>query len=600
MKLLLKLLAIFAIFLLIEYFYLHNLDNFLLNQIGLTQEILVLFMAICTILFIKNKRVKLISSTLILATFFLIFSIQILSLKITGDLVNIATVANAGQFMLLLNSSMVINILILASLFFVIYKIAKTLLSTKYLEVFIILLITIALYAKLINYKHSLGKIDTLMPIKGFYETINDFLKLQQTKVSKLSKDELNIAKEYNIKIDPTKKRPFQKEYIYKTSLSIKDNSGTKKPNIILFFVESLSARLLAPYNSKMDSVTPNIKDFAKNAMVVKGYYNHATPTAPALYGQNCSLYPLLRYDDFNKEANPLKHLKLNCLAHYFTKAKYNTIYLSHSKGIYSHIKENLHLWGYRDIYLWKDLLKKYIPKDKEIILGETGLSDHQMTRALVNYLKEYNSTKPFLLGISTIESHVGFEPNSIDGIKYKDGSSNTLNMIHNLDDAFKIFWNYFKTSKYAKNTIVILTGDHALYPNIDYQKVAGKNWIPSVYDELALIIYDPIHKLPKTFNTNSSSIDLAPTVINLANLPKKDKNSFLGTSLFDIKEYNNSFGISAYPDFKFYLNKNGKVVNKKIKELTDSYEDKELKKEYYSLKKMMQYIYYLQSVDRF
>ena len=597
MQLLFKLLAIFATFLFIDYLYLHNLENFLQNQIGIVQELLILLMIIAILLFIKNRKIKIVLLILFLAIYYLIFSTQILSLHITGDLINIATVANAGQFMLLLNGTMILNILLLVVLFFIIYRLSYSILDAKFLNIFIAILLIIGIYAKLINYKHSFEKVSTLMPLKGFYKTMKEFYALKKRKISKLSKYDIDVAKTFNIKIDSTKKKPFEKECIYKNTLPFETTNSIKKPNIIIFFVESLSARLLAPYNKQMKDVTPTIQDFANNSMVVKGYYNHATPTAPALYGQNCSLYPILRYDDFNTETNPLKHLKLNCMASYFKKADYKTIYLTHSRDTYSHIKENLHIWGYEKVYLWKNLLKELLPKDKDIILGETGLSDHQMTRALVNYLKQNKNNKPFFLGISTIESHVSFEPNSVDGVKYKDGSSNTLNMIYNFDDAFKSFWSYFKNSKYAKNTIVILTGDHALYPNIDYKRVAGRDWIPSVYDKLSLIIYDPTHKLPKEYKTNSSSVDLAPTLIHLANLPKKDKNSFLGTSIFDKKEYNNSFGISAYPDFKFYFDKNGTLINTKLKYLK---KDDKIKKEYNALKNMMNYTYYLQNVGRF
>ncbi len=595
MRLLVILILILTAFLTLSTILLDNLNNLPTKLIGLTQEILILFMFIILASFIKNKKIKSFIIFTFFAIFYTIYTLQTLSLYLTGDVLNIASFANATQAYLLLNSSMILKIAIALIIFWGFIKLINSSIDTKFIVRVIIFFIILGSYMELIKYKHSLGKIDTLMPIKSFYETAKNYYSFKKSKVSKLTKDDINLAKKFNIYINLNKKKPFEKDYLYKKDFPFKQIS-TKKPNIIVFYIESLSARLLEPYNKKMSSVTPNIKDFAKNSMVVKGYYNHATPTAPALYGQNCSLYPLLRYDDFNKEANPLKHLKLNCIANYFKKANYNTVYLTHSRGTYSYIKENLHLWGYQDIFLWKNLLKKYLPNDKELILGETGLSDHQMMRALVNFLKENNSSKPLFLGVSTIETHIGFEPNSTDGLKYKDGSSNTLNMIYNFDDAFKIFWDYFKNSKYYKNSIVILTADHALYPNIDYKKVAGDDWISSVYDKISLIIYDPIHKMPKNYSINASSIDLAPTLAHLANLPKSQKNSFLGTSIFDTKEYNNSFGISAYRDFNFYIDKNSSVVNVKIKYV----DDKELKKEYNSLKNIMKFVEYLQNVGRF
>jgi phosphoglycerol transferase MdoB-like AlkP superfamily enzyme len=593
MKPFFTLLSIFATFLITSYLY---IDNFSVNVIGLTQELLILFMAISLILFIKNSKIKTILTTTVLLAYYLVFITQIVSIKITGTSLNTASIANAGQFMLLLNSTMLLNIVLFTAIFIALFKLLTiTIKNITLFKNISLLIVILSSYVWLLQYKHKLGKITTFMPAKEFYEVANLFYSLGNSKAITLNKTDIKIAKEFNININLDRKKPLKRDYLYKNNFPYKQ-INSQKPNVIIFFIESLSARLLSPYNTNIKGVTPNINSFAKESMVIDGYYNHATPTAPALYGQHCSLFPLLTYNDFNKDNNPLKPLDLKCIPQYFNKANYKTVYLSHSRETYSHIEENLKLWGYKELYMWKNLLKKLLPKDKELILGETGLSDHQMMRAVVNYLKNSSNKEPFFMGISTIESHVGFEPNSVDGLKYKDGSSNTLNMIYNLDDSFGIFWNYFKRSKYYKNTIVVLTGDHALYPNVDYKKVASKDWVPSVYDKLSLIIYDPIHKHPAKFTTNSSSVDLAPTLAHLAHLAKDQENSFLGTSIFDNKEYNSSFGISAYPDFNFYISQNNRVTNKKLKE----HNSKNILQKYNSLKKLMIYSKYLQKSGNF
>ena len=121
-------------------------------------------------------------------------------------------------------------------------------------------------------------------------------------------------------------------------------------------------------------------------------------------------------------------------------------------------------------------------------------------------------------------------------------------------------------------------------------KKVAGDDWTPSVYDELSLIIYDPIHKLPKEYQVNATSVDLAPTVLHLLGIKKENKNSFMGTSLFDKRENNVSFGVSAYADFNYFYNLEGKVVNSKIEYI----KDKNDKKIFNSLINIMKYSKYL------
>src|SRR3546814_12301123 len=58
-------------------------------------------------------------------------------------------------------------------------------------------------------------------------------------------------------------------------------------------------------------------------------------------------------------------------------------------------------------------------------------------------------------------------------GEKYGDGSNHSLNTIHNLDAQFGRFYRWFARSRYADNTLLISTSDHAHYPEPSYVQVA-------------------------------------------------------------------------------------------------------------------------------
>lgn len=588
MKIILKIFTVYIILLLIN-IYAHypekNFEDIFTMNFGIFLELLILNIIILFFSFIKNKRLRITLISITLLVYYSVYILQIFSIDITGDIINLAALHNANQFMLLLNNNILLKGLIYILLFFFILKVILSTLPLSSKHNMMTILSIIILGILIFSYKKTYY-IHGILPMKNFLQVVEFYIEQRthhDNSILTLNKKDIAIAKKFNIAIDLNGTDPFEKKMIYRDSLPFKVKSRTK-PNIIVFFVESLSARLLGSYNQQMRTVTPHIDDFTKNAMVVHGYYNHATPTAPALYGQHCSLYPLFTYDDMNQLYNPLNALHLKCMPQYFKENGYHTLYFSHSRKNYSHIKDNLKIWGYQKSYLWKNFLHTYL-KNEDLILGENGLSDHQMMRGLVHYL-EQDTNQPFLIGVSTIETHMGLNPNSVDGLKYKDGNNNTLNMIYNFDDAFNIFWQYFKHSKYYQNTIVVITGDHALYPNTDYQKIAGNDWISSVYDDLSLIIYDPIHTLPKDYFVNATSVDLAPSLLHLAGIKKDTINSFMGNSIFETKEYNNSFGISAYPDFNCYLNINGKIFNQKEEHFKDS-KTKDILK---SLKRIIKY----------
>ena len=220
--------------------------------------------------------------------------------------------------------------------------------------------------------------------------------------------------------------------------------------------------------------------------------------------------------------------------------------------------------FGFNEILSGEELSNNYLGGIDKI--KDSGLTDHQSYRVLSNYLKNYSDKKiPFFIATYTIETHAWMDSNSKDGIKYKDEKNNVLNTIYNMDDAFGNFWKYFKTSKYAKNTIIIFTSDHAHFmgeksymglikkhKELDYQGL--------FIDRVPLLIYDPVTTLPNFLDANSStSLNLAPSIAHLLNI-SQGKNDFLGTSLF-VKNKSKNIGIAALGSNVFYI-KNNRIHN--------------------------------------
>ena len=559
-------------------------DNFLKNNIGLIEELSVLFFITILLTFIKNSAVRKWSVFAFFLFYYVIFVLQIISTEIIGSTINLISLKNAAEVSLLINGTLLMKLFIYLLIFIVLLVIADKMQLTNKERYTLLLLLLVTFFVSKNYITQHFAHEYLFRPVKNLYTLIKyDLLGSKELKDIKLNQSDIEVAKKFNIDINRSNKaEPFSKDFFYKEKLPF-DKIGTNKPNVIIFFIESLSARLLSPYKAVRIGLTPNFADFAKNSMIVEGYFNHTTPTAPGLLGQNCSFYPLFTHEDMDYKGNPLDKLKLKCMPQYIAEYGYNTYYMSHSRAYYANINNNLKIYGYQKRYLWKDFLHHFLPKE-EMILGESGPSDHQMMRGLTEFLKRGEGKEPFLLGLSTVESHVGRKTNSIDGIKYGDGKSSTLNLIHNVDDAFGKFWSYFKTSKYAKNTIIIITGDHTLFPNSDYKKVAGDDWVSSIYDYLSLIIYDPTHKLPHHYSTNANSVDMAPTLLHLLGVPNQ-KNNFIGRSIFDKWEYNNSFGITVYHDMNYYSNMDGRVINKKYRHM-----EKKNREIFKSLKKVVQY----------
>ena len=104
-----------------------------------------------------------------------------------------------------------------------------------------------------------------------------------------------------------------------------------------------------------------------------------------------------------------------------------------------------------------------------------------------------------------------------------------------------------------AKNTIVAVIADHAIFPG-GIQKSVFPEYEDKAtfYDEIAFMMYVPDSVLPDKVETFSSSMDLAPTILHILGI--NANNSFDGHSIFDDRDkYQNLVGMH---EFGLFINR--------------------------------------------
>ena len=386
----------------------------------------------------------------------------------------------------------------------------------------------------------------------------------RDVKKAELKKEEIKkLQKRFGFRINPLNRYPLVKNTIYWGACPLQKRD-VDKPNLIVIFTEGTSARTLGPYNPKFKDVTPNLNVFAQNSTVVLNYFNHTTATYRGLLGQTCSFYP--RFGGVGGWRNNYKNLPRTSycsLADLFERYGYDTLFLGAETKAAAHTHDMMRVLGFKKVLTAEDLSKRYLGGAP--FAKEWGLSDQQMYRVLRGFLEErvrLGNNKPFLLAIYTEETHAWLDV-GLDGVKYGDGKSNTLNTLHNLDDAFGGFWRFFKNSPLANNTIVVFTADHAHFQEKSYvalmKKMGEKDYRPIFVDRVPLIIHDPVHKLPPRIDAHgATSLDLAPTLVHLLCLPNQE-NAFLGTSIFTMMEEKRwPMGVTWYNDKLFVVDHKG------------------------------------------
>lgn len=334
---------------------------------------------------------------------------------------------------------------------------------------------------------------------------------------------------------------PLEKSSIYSAVLPFerKDASGSA-PNVIVIFTEGTSTRLLGCYGGTYPGLTPNIDRLAKVSMRVTNYYNHTAATYRGLQGQMVSGYPSAGGGEDSEpwgteqDRAKLSAIRYRSISMILHDNQYKTYFISpHYDSV--GLNTLLRSLDFDKVYSFEDISRDVAPGNK-LYFVEGALSDDDIFHAL-HVLMAKNalgaSGHPFFMGMYNFGTHAFLDimPN---GEKYADGSNAALNKLHNYDHALGQFLDYFFASPYAKNTILIVTADHASYPERPFRLAAGDDYRPLFVDRIPLIIYDPVHKLPAQFDAQGrTSIDFAPTLMHLLSIQHGD-NSFLGTSLFE------------------------------------------------------------------
>ena len=399
-------------------------------------------------------------------------------------------------------------------------------------------------------------------PVYALFNTLVGPRKREGKKVVLKGHDIERLRRIFGFQVNPSSPYPLVKDEIYQGECPL-SVSSIKRPNVIIIFTEGTSARTLGVYNPKFRKVTPHLNAFAANSTVFLNYFNHTTATYRGLLGQTCSFYPKFGgLGGWHNNYEKLPKTSYFCLTDVFDSNGYQTVFLGAETKVAAHTHDMMRILGFKKVFTAEDLNNRYL---HSTFHREWGLSDQQMYQALVGFLRDRlakENNTPFLLAMYTEGTHAWVDTGP-DGIRYGDGKSNTLNTLHNLDDAFGKFWRYYQSSPYARNTIVIFTADHAHFQEKSYvslmKRMGERDYRPLFVDRVPLILHDPVHRLPPKIDAHgSTSVDLAPTLVHLLCLPNQ-KSAFVGLSLFSLMESGRwPKGITAYEGKRFVIDEKG------------------------------------------
>ncbi len=307
------------------------------------------------------------------------------------------------------------------------------------------------------------------------------------------------------------------------------------RPNIVVIFMEGFSARLMESYGGRIPGLTPNLDAQAGRFMLVDDYFGHSAATYRGIIGQVSSGH--LRHGGAHweegfgtDEAGAAAFGRT--LPEILGERGYETVFLTpdHPENPWV---GTLGTIGYEQVYHFDNIaeLLGTQPQEEPPV---PGVPDRDMMAALRAFLSRHDGSAPVFLGVYNAGTHAFMD--TPDGKqRFGTGDNAMLNRMHEYDTAIAPFLDAFFASPRAQDTILIITADHATYP--EPPTVAafdGADYAPYFIGRIPLMIHSPYHDLPGRFDAGTrTSVDFAPSLLHLLGLTGVD-HAFLGASIFD------------------------------------------------------------------
>jgi len=309
------------------------------------------------------------------------------------------------------------------------------------------------------------------------------------------------------------------------TTINLLNN---KRPNIILFITESLTAKVLEATGGK-SGIMPNLNQLVKEGVLFNNIYAASDRTDKGIAAVLAG-YPSL------PGSSPLKYQKLTGKLT-FLPAKLN------AEGYKSEIYYGgtLEFANYRSFMVQAGFDKMVSDKDfqPEDLKSKWGAFDHVVFNRCLHDTPD--GDHKFFKTILTLTSHEPFETPVTPVFKGDDVETKYLNSLHYTDQSIGNFIKVAKTRDWWKNTLIIIIADHgSRLPGNSENYEALKYHIPMLWLGGALRVQDTV------IQNLASQTDLAATLLTQMQIKSEDFN------------FSRNILASSYIPYSFFTFANG------------------------------------------
>ena len=238
----------------------------------------------------------------------------------------------------------------------------------------------------------------------------------------------------------------------------------TQNPNIIIILLEGCGG-VFTEIGGRTD-ITPNLNKLTKEGIYFTNCYGNTWRTDR---GTVCALSGYPSFPTMSVMKIPSKSRTLPNIARTLQKERgYNTSYLYGGDINFTNMRSYLISGGFENLTWMKD----YSVEEQKT--AQWGVRDDITFKTL--YQMATNAESPFLIGYSTLSSHVPWD------VPIHHFDDEVINSFYYLDQCIGDFINNLRKSKAWKNTLVVMLPDHGIPHNGVDESSSLMNHIPMIW----------------------------------------------------------------------------------------------------------------------
>lgn len=287
----------------------------------------------------------------------------------------------------------------------------------------------------------------------------------------------------------------------------------SSKPNIVLIFMESMSAELMSRHGNSM-GITPFLDSLANESLYFDRFYSAGNHTNQGVYSTLYAHPSILKRN----------MMKNSVIPHYYglpsilREKGYHTLFFMPHEAQYDNMNGFLLANGFETLYSQEDY-----PWGSAVNCW--GVSDEFLLDFSIPVLTECSKeNRPFFGVLLTVSNH---PPYVIPENFHPKTDKPETQIVEFADYSIRKFFQQAEKEPWFNNTIFILLADHGKIWN------TPKYAIPTSYNHIPLIIYSQ-HLKPQICSQLGGQIDLGPTLLGM--LGEDYLNTGFGVNLLKVQ----------------------------------------------------------------